>query len=199
MSFYDVHALDTQYSASYLQNILKRNPTGVYHHSANNVGCVDEDVHLEPCCSDSSSNADDSSIRNAASDRQYSSCADLRASQFSPEACSYDTLVEWLPRIHTSLFPYIQQFDNVQELMNILTELAENDGWNLQIRQAMRMHTMELNLHNSGKNCVMCVLLCISQLTLFYQILQFVSQNRSGEKQAVRHRVKQLQDIGFRC
>ena len=169
MSFYDVHALNTHiYPASNLDNILKRNPTGVYHHSANNVGCVDEDVHLEPCCSDSSSAADSSS-RNAASDRQYSSCAELRASQFSPEACSNDTLVEWLPRIHTAVFPYIQQFDDVQELMDILTELTISDDLNLKIRQAMRRETMELTLHNSGKHHVMCLMFYICQLTRCHQ------------------------------
>jgi hypothetical protein len=152
MSLYDAHALNAHiYPPDNIALIRKRNPTGIYHHSANNVGCTDEAVHLEPCCSDSSAADLSSSSRNASSPHLHSSCAALRASQHSPEACSRDSQVEWLPRIHTAVFPHIQQFDTIQELMKIMMDLATDDDLNLKIRQAMRLETMRLTLHNSGK------------------------------------------------
>jgi hypothetical protein len=153
LSLHDVHAPNAHlYPADTLENVQKRNPTGIYHHSANNVGCVDEDVHLEPCCVLSNpAPASPSSHNNASFSRQHSSCADLRASRFSPEACSRDSLLEWLPRIHTAVYPHVQQFDSLEELLELLTDLASSDDLNLKIRQAMRQLTLQLALHNSGK------------------------------------------------
>jgi hypothetical protein len=152
MSLYDVHAPNAHiYPLDDLTHIRKRNPTGIYHHSANNVGCIDEAVHLEPCCKDSSTADFSSSPQNASSHHQHSRCVAMRASQSSPEACSRDSLVEWLPRIHTAVFPHIQQFDTIPELMEIMMDLATDDDLNLKIRQAMRRETMRLTLHNSGK------------------------------------------------
>jgi hypothetical protein len=152
MSLYDVHPLNAYiYPPDDITLIRKRNPTGIYHHSAGNVGCIDEAVHLEPCCKDSSTADLSSSFRNDSSSHQHLSCSTLRASQSSPEACSRDSLFEWLPRIHTAVFPHIQQFDTMQELIEIMMDLATDDDLNLKIRQAMRQETMRLTLHNSGK------------------------------------------------
>ena len=75
----------------------------------------------------------------------------MRASDFSPDACSRDSLIEWLPRIHSAIFPHVQQFDSVEELWGIMTTLKQNDDFNIQIRQGMRRETMRLALHNAGK------------------------------------------------
>jgi hypothetical protein len=75
----------------------------------------------------------------------------MRASDFSPDACSRDSWIEWLPRIHSAIFPHVQQFDSVEELWGIMTTLKQNDDFNIQIRQGMRRETMRLALHNAGK------------------------------------------------
>lgn len=185
MSLYDAHPHSAQiYPPDDVVLIRKRNPTGIYHHSPNNVGCIDEPLHSEPCCSDSSAADVPSLSHNASSPHQRSGCAALRASHSSPEACSRHSLVEWLPRIHTAVFPHVQQFDTVQELMEIMTDLASDDDFNLSLRRGMRWETMRLTLHNSGKIHALRTRLYSRPLTRSQQMLQFVSRNRSKENQA---------------
>ena len=75
----------------------------------------------------------------------------MRASYFSPDACSRESLIEWLPRIQTAIFPFVLQFDSVDELFDIMTAMKQNDDFNIQIRQQMRRETMRLAVHNAGK------------------------------------------------
>jgi len=126
----------------------------IWHHTANNVGCTDEPVHVEPCCRDQICTVDPlSSSHVLRCDRNGadSSCASMRASYFSPDACSRESLIEWLPRIQTAIFPFVLQFDSVDELFDIMTAMKQNDDFNIQIRQQMRRETMRLAVHNAGK------------------------------------------------
>jgi hypothetical protein len=75
----------------------------------------------------------------------------MRASLCSPDICSRESFIEWLPRLHTATFPYVQQFDSVDELFGILNALSLNVGLNTEIRQQMRRETLRLAAHNAGK------------------------------------------------
>jgi hypothetical protein len=75
----------------------------------------------------------------------------MRASFFSPDICSRESFIEWLPRLHTATFPYVQQFDSVDELFGILNALSLNVDLNTEIRQQMRRETLRLAAHNAGK------------------------------------------------
>jgi hypothetical protein len=48
-------------------------------------------------------------------------------------------------------YPYVQQFDNVDELFDILNALKLNVDLNTEIRQQMRRETLRLAAHNAGK------------------------------------------------
>ena len=129
-----------------LSHYDKSNLSSIWHHTSNNVGCTEEAVHLEPCC------AEHSCITNISlSSHLHSSCSLLRASLFSPDVCSRDSLVEWLPRIHTAVFPHVQQFDTVDELFELMHALQFNVEPNLVIREGMRRWTLDLMTHNAGK------------------------------------------------
>ncbi len=134
-------------SAEFLLSHYDRtNLSGIWHHTANNQGCTQEAVHVEPCC------AEHSCITNiSSSSHLHDSCSLLRASLFSPDVCSRDSLVEWLPRIQTAVFPHVQQFDTVDELFQIMHALQFDVEANLHIREGMRRETFDLMTHNAGK------------------------------------------------
>jgi hypothetical protein len=137
-----------------LSHYDKSNLSSIWHHTSNNVGCTEEAVHLEPCC------AEHSCIMNISlSSHLHSSCSLLRASLFSPDVCSRDSLVEWLPRIHTAIFPHVQQFDTVDELFELMHALQFNVEPNLLIREGMRRWTLEIMTHNAGEISPMLPLL----------------------------------------
>jgi hypothetical protein len=159
LSLYDHRAHDVHHPLDSVENVRKRNPTGIYHHTANNMGCTDQPAHLEPCCSESCGGDSPSPSCGAATFDLLSNCSKMRASKFSPDACSRDSLAEWLPRIHTAVFPHVQQFDSIEELLMILMDLSRS-GTNLEVRRAMRRETMKLTLHNSGKQLFARILSC---------------------------------------
>lgn len=158
------------------------NIRSIWHQTANNVGCTDQPVHLEPCCGGNSS-SQASSCDVGSGESICPDCQLIKGSRFSPDSCSRETLVEWLPRTHAAIFPHVLQFDSVDELFGILTELKENPDLNMRIRQNMRRETLRLALHNSGALMrLRChVRLFEGRMTLCHQVLPSVSWILSKE------------------
>ena len=95
-----------------------------------------------------------------------SSSASMRASFFSPDACSRDFLIVWVPRIQTANALLVQNSLTVEESFEILAELQAKFDLNSQMSQPMRRETLRLVFRNAGMT-----LYVTAQHSTFYAML----------------------------
>ncbi len=79
-----------------------------------------------------------------------SSSTSMRASFFSPDACSRDFLIVLVPRIQTANALLVQNSLTVEETFEILAELKAKFDLNSQMSQPMRRETLRSVFRNAG-------------------------------------------------